>query len=46
MDTMEPLISAIIPVYNMEPYLARCLDYLMEERTDGCVSKYCYTNLQ
>ena len=23
---MEPLISVIIPVYNVEPYLARCLD--------------------
>ncbi len=26
---MEPLISVIIPVYNMEPYLARCLDSIL-----------------
>ena len=26
---MEPLISVIIPVYNMEAYLARCLDTII-----------------
>ena len=23
---MEPKVSVIIPVYNVEPFLARCLD--------------------
>ena len=23
---MEPKVSIIIPVYNVEPFLARCLD--------------------
>ncbi len=26
---MEPLISVIIPIYNMEPYLERCLDSVL-----------------
>ena len=26
---MEPLISVIIPIYNMEQYLARCLDSIL-----------------
>ena len=29
MDTFEPLISVVIPVYNMELYLARCLDSIL-----------------
>lgn len=27
---MEPLISVIIPVYNVEPYLERCLDSVLD----------------
>lgn len=27
---MDPLISVVIPVYNMEAYLARCLDSILE----------------
>ena len=27
----EPLISVIIPVYNVEPYLARCLDSVLSQ---------------
>ena len=26
---MSPLISVILPIYNMEPYLARCLDSIL-----------------
>ena len=28
---MDPLISIIVPVYNMEDYLARCVDSILEQ---------------
>lgn len=28
---MQPLISIIIPAYNIEPYIARCLDSVMQQ---------------
>ena len=30
---MEPLITVIIPIYNMEAYLSRCLDSVHMFRT-------------
>lgn len=26
---MNPFVSVIVPVYNVEPYLARCLDSII-----------------
>ncbi|MBQ3865882.1 MAG: glycosyltransferase family 2 protein [Clostridia bacterium] len=35
MDEKSPLISVIVPVYNTEPYLARCLDSILaQDETD------------
>ena len=31
MDMMKPEISVIIPVYNVEPYLKRCLDSIVNQ---------------
>jgi glycosyltransferase involved in cell wall biosynthesis len=30
MNTMTPRVSVIVPVFNMEPYVARCLQSLLE----------------
>ena len=28
---MEPLISVIVPVYNVEPYLRKCVDSILNQ---------------
>ena len=28
---IDPLLSVIVPVYNVEPYLAKCLDSLLSQ---------------
>ena len=32
---MEPKVSIIIPVYNVEPFLARCLDSVVGQTLRG-----------
>lgn len=34
---MSPLISVIVPIYNVEPYLRQCLDSIIRQS---------YTNLE
>lgn len=35
---MQPLISVIVPIYNVEPYLARCVDSIIAQT-------YCHTEI-
>ncbi len=37
MEKMLPLISVIVPVYKVEPYLCRCIDSIRNQT---------YTNLE
>ena len=36
-NTALPLISVIVPVYNVKPYIAKCLDSIMRQT---------YTNIE
>ncbi len=31
LDEIKPLVSVIVPVYNVEPYLHRCIDSLVHQ---------------
>ena len=31
MDNQKPNISVIVPIYNVEPYLRRCVDFLLKQ---------------
>ncbi|MGL5296015.1 MAG: glycosyltransferase family 2 protein, partial [Culicoidibacterales bacterium] len=32
---MKPIISVIVPIYNVEPYLAACLQSLAQQVQEG-----------
>lgn len=36
MDMAQPLISIIVPVYNTEPYLRRCLESIVSQDIGAC----------
>ena len=33
---MEPKLSFVLPVYNVEQYLPRCLDSILNQSDDSC----------
>ena len=36
---MKDLISVIVPVYNVEPFIASCLDSLSKQNSQSFISK-------